>query len=76
MINQIIVSPIVHIFEIVSLFAAELEKPKIGKSGKRLKGQKILWEKSKMLFTSIFSFPHNAFKRPLFQGHYKVRTAW
>ena len=32
--NQIIVSPFVHIFDIISLFAAELEEPKIGKSVK------------------------------------------
>ena len=29
--NQIIVYPFVHIFDITSLFAAELEEPKIGK---------------------------------------------
>ena len=29
-INQIIVSPFVHTFDVVSLFAAELEEPKIG----------------------------------------------
>ena len=34
--NQIIVSPFVHIFAIISLFATELEEPKIGKSGKEL----------------------------------------
>ena len=28
--NQIIVSPFVHIFDIISLFAAKLEEPKIG----------------------------------------------
>ena len=27
--NQVIVSPFVHIFDIISLFAAELEEPKI-----------------------------------------------
>ena len=31
--NQIIVSPFVHIFEAISLFAAELEEPKIGIQG-------------------------------------------
>ena len=31
--NQIIVSPFVHIYDIISLFAAEYEKPKIGISG-------------------------------------------
>ena len=34
--NQIIVYPFVHIFDIISLFAAELEGPKIGISGKGL----------------------------------------
>ena len=34
--NQITVSPFVHIFEIKPLFAAELEEPKIGISGKGL----------------------------------------
>ena len=29
---------------------------------------KTLWEKEKMLVTSIFSFSHNVFKRPLSQG--------
>ena len=33
---QIVVSPFVHIFDILSLFAAELEEPKIGISGKGL----------------------------------------
>ena len=32
--NQIIVSPFVHIFDIISLFAAESEEPEIGISGK------------------------------------------
>ena len=30
LLNQIIVSPFVHIFDIISIFAAELEEPKIG----------------------------------------------
>ena len=34
--TQIIVSPFVHIFDIISLFAPELEEPKIGISGKGL----------------------------------------
>ena len=33
---QIIVSPFVHISDMISLFAAEFEKPKIGISGKGL----------------------------------------
>ena len=36
LLNQIIVSPFVHIFDIISLFADELEEPKIGISGKGL----------------------------------------
>ena len=36
LLNQIIVSLFVHIFDTVSLFAAEFEEPKIGKSGKGL----------------------------------------
>ena len=32
----VIISPFVHIFDITALFAAELEKPKIGISGKGL----------------------------------------
>ena len=34
--NQISVSPFVHIFKIISLFTAELEEPKIGISDKGL----------------------------------------
>ena len=30
LVKQIIVSPFVHIFAIISLFAAELEEPRIG----------------------------------------------
>ena len=36
LLNQKIVSPFVNIFDIISLFAAELEEPKIGISGKGL----------------------------------------
>ena len=36
LLNQVTVSPFVHIFEIISLFAAEFEKPKIGILGKGL----------------------------------------
>ena len=36
LLNQIIASPFVHIFDIISLFAAEVEDPKIGLSGKRV----------------------------------------
>ena len=33
LLNQITVSPFVYIFDIISLFAAEFEKPNIGISG-------------------------------------------
>ena len=33
LLNQIIVSPFVHIYDTVSLFAAKFEEPKIGISG-------------------------------------------
>ena len=36
LLNQIIVSPFVHIFDIISFFAAESEEPKIGILGKGL----------------------------------------
>ena len=36
LLNQNIVSPFAHIFDIISLFAAELEEPKIGISCKGL----------------------------------------
>ena len=36
LLNQKIVSPFVNIYDIISLFAAELEEPKIGISGKGL----------------------------------------
>ena len=37
LLNRKILSPFVNILEIISLFAAELEEPKIGISGKRLR---------------------------------------
>ena len=37
LLNQIIVFPFVHIFDIISLFAAELQEPKIGISGEEFK---------------------------------------
>ena len=36
LLDQVIVSLFVHIFDIISLFAAELEESKIGMWGKRL----------------------------------------
>ena len=39
LLNQITVSPFVHIFDIISLLAAALEEPKIGRAGKVLSGE-------------------------------------
>ena len=50
--NQIIVSSSVHIFYITSIFAAELEEPKIGISGKRIKETRKMWKGS--LATAIY----------------------
>ena len=41
LLNQIFKSPFVHIFDIISLFAAEIEEPKIGISGKWLNSQPV-----------------------------------
>ena len=37
LLNQRILSPLVNSYDIISLFAAELEEPKIGMGGKGLK---------------------------------------
>ena len=42
LLNQIIVFPFVHIFDIISLFAAEFEEPKIGRGGKGLSNQTFI----------------------------------
>ena len=39
--NRITVSPFVHIFDIISLFAVELEEPKVGISGKGLRPTRV-----------------------------------
>ena len=36
LLNQITASPFVHVFDAISLFAAEFEEPQIGISGKGL----------------------------------------
>ena len=41
LLNQKIGSPFVHIYDIISLFSAELEEPKIGMSGKVLRYVKV-----------------------------------
>ena len=50
---QIIASPFVHIFDIIYLFAAELEEPKIGILGEGFKTLKA--NKEIMFFISIYS---------------------
>ena len=42
LLNQIIVSPFVHIFDIITLFAAELKEPIVGISGKGLTVWRIM----------------------------------
>ena len=42
LLDQIIVSAFVHLFDIISLFAAQFEKPKIGISGKGLSNVMII----------------------------------
>ena len=60
--NQIIVSTFGHIFDIISLFAAEFEETKIGIPGKGLMMATIMKSSGKgMLVTSIFSFHHYVF---------------
>ena len=44
--DQITVSPFVHIFDIITLFAIELEEPKIGISGEGIKFW-IVWYRVK-----------------------------
>ena len=42
LLNQKIVSPFVNIYDIISLFAAELEEPKIGMRGKQLSESEVV----------------------------------
>ena len=54
LLNQIIVSPSVHIFHIISLFAGEFEKPKIGISGNGL-----ILKNLQNTLNILNPFPHN-----------------
>ena len=55
LINQIIVSPLIHIFDITSLFAAELEDPKICIWCKGLNNLKeTFWQDANCLNLAIF----------------------
>ena len=40
------------------------------------KGKKILWKKEKLLVTSIFSFSHTVFKRPVLKTRKKLGLVW
>ena len=49
--TQIIVCPFAHIFDVISLLAVELEEPKIGISGKRLKILLVFIHRKKVMET-------------------------
>ena len=66
LVNKINVCSFVHIFDIIFLFAAELEKPKIGISAAFADYKISVTEKKKMLITSIFSFSH------IFKWHFPL----
>ena len=53
LLNQIIVSTFVHIFDIISLCAAELEEYKIGISGKGLMGFFLFFYQTVQYFTFV-----------------------
>ena len=55
LLNQILVSPSVNIFDIISLFVAELEEHKNGISGKGLKNM-IKYDFSNILKFIIYQF--------------------
>ena len=67
LLNQIVVSPFVYIFDIIYLFAADLEEPKFGIWGKGLTTLKkkalenTVGKGKQMLVTSIFFFSHSVF---------------
>ena len=54
LLSQIIVSPFVHIFDIISLFAAEFEEPKIGISGEGLNSRFYLSQIKCILLQMLF----------------------
>ena len=87
LLNQIIVSPFVHIFYTISLFAAELEGPKIGISGKRLRQFSTLFQ---LYHGSQWTYPcfpgvlftsnlHNILSKPVAafpHNHYQNNGQW
>ena len=70
LLNQIIVSPFVHIFDMISLFAAELGEPKIGILGKVLYECDLKRRGKKNLINTVYrisNFEHLGLCRPLHQ---------
>ena len=64
LLNQTIVSPFFHIFDIISLFAAELKDPKIG-----------IWGRGLMPFSTLFQLCHGGqCSCPCFPGVILIST--
>ena len=57
LLNQEIVFPFLNIFNIISLFAAELQEPKTGMWGKDLKVWKYIFQKISLVSNMIFYTP-------------------
>ena len=57
LLNQKIVSPFVNIFDIIYLFAAELEEPGLSGKGLRLKCCLKLWFQSPTQIHEVFTLP-------------------
>ena len=59
LLKKVIVSPFVHILDIISLFAAELEEPKIGKWGNGLNhfaNDKFLIQPNKKILQELVQY--------------------
>ena len=56
LLNQITVSQFVHIFDTISLFAAEFEDPKIGMSGKGLRRYLVPLQRKVLSFLTSLIF--------------------
>ena len=76
LLNQVIVSPFVHIFDIISVFAAELERPKIGMWGKVINLQNhsfltfLQWKH--LQFYKIFKIGSNWHTKQIYVGNKKM----
>ena len=67
LLNQIIVSPFVNIFDIIFLFGAKFEKPKSDISGKGLSGQNVVENAGNH---SVLLFLRNVFS--IFLVHFRL----